>query len=130
MAVRRVFVIKVQLYMWQCDICINQYLSSRDDDHSGVIAKVLAYGTKGRSSDRIFLPSFVTLDMQREPRPSRSAVVAPSIPLKNNQAVRHMTLLNRHTTRPSQKNDAILKPSRTNDATHKVTQLLSRSPRI
>ncbi|GFU01933.1 hypothetical protein TNCV_1524231 [Trichonephila clavipes] len=41
------------------------------------------------------LPSLVTLTVQREPHPSRSEVVAPSIHRKGNQAVRHMTQLSR-----------------------------------
>ncbi|GFW39047.1 hypothetical protein TNCV_1830391 [Trichonephila clavipes] len=73
--------------------------------------------------------------------------MAPSIHRKGNQAVRHMTQLSRHdernqavthddaTHKPSHMNDATHKLSHTNDATHKavalkVTQLLTRSPRI
>ncbi|GFS61246.1 hypothetical protein TNCV_3104881 [Trichonephila clavipes] len=41
----------------------------------------------------------------KEPHPSRTAVVAPSIHRKSNQAARHMTQLSRHTTKPSHTND-------------------------
>ncbi|GFY33248.1 hypothetical protein TNCV_1240981 [Trichonephila clavipes] len=43
--------------MWLCDIYINQYQTSREDDRFGVVDTVLAYGTEGTQIESSFLQS-------------------------------------------------------------------------
>ncbi|GFU69528.1 hypothetical protein TNCV_1350881 [Trichonephila clavipes] len=84
-----------------------------NEDRFGMAAKILVFGSEGTPIESSFIGS-----------PGRAmrtaAIVAPSIHRKDNQAIRHMTLLSRHTH-----DDA------TNEAVAlKMTQLLTRSPRI
>ncbi|GFS81080.1 hypothetical protein TNCV_1223581 [Trichonephila clavipes] len=73
--------------MWWCDIYINKYLTSREGDSFGGIDK---YSCSERKVLISKLPSIIgDPGRTKEPHPSKVAVVAPSIHLKNNQAVNH-----------------------------------------